>query len=111
MTSTAGRADASEIARTFAELERVLVESAATVRRGDAVDLAGLEREVKTLLDATVMLPPTEARSLLPAMDRLLAALDGLEATLKDVHGPVMEKETASRRIRAAAAYRRPEEP
>lgn len=99
----------ADIAQALAALEAVLTEGAAMVRRGDMVDLSGLDRELKGLLDAALLLPPPDARAMLPALDRLLAGLDALEADLRAVHGTAVEPEKASRRIRAAAAYRKPE--
>ncbi len=105
----APRPTGADIAAALSDLERVLAESAAMVRRGDMVDLSGLDRELGTLLETALALPAPEARGLLPVLDRMVAALDALEDDIRATHGAAATPETASRRIRAAAAYRKPE--
>ena len=102
---------AADIADTLASLQELLCASTANVRGGDMVDLAGLEREVKPILDAALALPPDQARALLPQLEAVLAALDGVSSSLQEVHGDKLGgTETHATRIRAAAAYRRSED-
>ncbi len=102
---------AADIADTLASLDALLTASAANVRSGDIVELAGLEREVKPILDAALGLPPDQARALLPQLEKVMLGLEGLAMALKEVHGDKLGgTETHSTRIRAAAAYRRSEE-
>lgn len=104
-------ASTADIAAALDALRDLLARSAEAVRRGDMMDLSGLDAEVKLALDAATALPPAQARALLPALDAVLAALDALEGDLKAVQGVANPApETASRRIRAAAAYRKPED-
>lgn len=104
-------ASPEEIAAALTELRTVLERSAGLVRQRDLVDLAGLETEARQLLDAAVALPPEHARLLLPFLEEVLAALEGVQAALTETHGETLGgAEPASRRMRAAVAYRKPEE-
>lgn len=102
---------AADIADTLASLDALLTASTANVRKGDMVDLAGLEREVKPILDAALGLPAEQARALLPQLEQVMLALENLSTALREVHGDKLGgTETHATRIRAAAAYRRSEE-
>lgn len=103
-------ADMAAVAAALADLQDLLDRSAALVSQGQWVDLAGMEREAKPLLDAVVALPPADARALLPDLERLLAALDTVGSALQAAHGDTMAAERNAARLRAAAAYRPPEE-
>ncbi|HYE50932.1 MAG TPA: hypothetical protein VEB20_15155 [Azospirillaceae bacterium] len=105
--SAAGRV---EVEAALAGLRSVLEGSGELVRAGGTVDLAGLEREAASLCDAVVKLPPPDARSLLPLMEAILAALDALEADLRRAAGGA-EPDFAAQRQRAAAAYRKAVDP
>lgn len=107
---TAQPSDMATVAAALADLQDLLDRSAALVSQGQWVDLAGLEREAKPLLDAVVALPPADARALLPDLERILAALDAVGAALQSAHGETMSAERNAARLRAAAAYRPPEE-
>lgn len=96
---------AADIADTLDSLIALLEASAQAVAAGEVVDLAGLEGEVKPILDAALALPPADARSLLPRLEVLAASLEQVSQKLKDHHGD-LGTETHANRIRAAAAYR-----
>lgn len=94
------------------DLRTVVERSAALVAEGDVVDLAGLDNEARDLMAHATALPAAEARSLLPVLEALLAALDGLEAAFRQTQGTDgAGTERAAARLRASAAYRRTEEP
>lgn len=95
----------ADIADTLDSLIDLLAVSAKAVSAGEIVDLAGLEGEVKPILDAALSLPPAEARGLLPRLETLAASLEQVSQSLKDHHGD-LGTETHANRIRAAAAYR-----
>ncbi|QJE72995.1 hypothetical protein HHL28_07755 [Aerophototrophica crusticola] len=103
-------ADMATIAAALADLQDLLDRSAALVAQGQWVDLAGMEREAKPLLDAVITLPAADARALLPDLERLLTALDAVGTALQAAHGETLAAERNAARLRAAAAYRPPEE-
>ncbi|HYC02417.1 MAG TPA: hypothetical protein VED40_03945 [Azospirillaceae bacterium] len=105
--------DRQEIEAALAALLEVLERSTGLVRNGGTVDLHGLDREAAQLCEEVIRLPPDTARAMLPTMDRILAALEGLERELRQVAGAGSdpEAERGVRIARAAAAYRKAEDP
>jgi hypothetical protein len=103
--------DRQEIEAALAALLEVLDRSAELVRNGGMVDLHGLDREAAQLCQEVIRLPPDTARAMLPTMDRILAALEGLERELRRVAVADPEAERGVRIARAAAAYRKAEDP
>lgn len=102
---------ADDVAQALDGLREVLTGSAAVVRAGQMVDLAGLDREVQQTLQAVVALPASDARRLLPALDDLLQLLDTIASDLSSLHGAALpQQETPAARLRASAAYRKTEE-
>jgi len=102
----------ADVTQALENLQRLLDHSAELVRNGGTVDLRGLDGEVRTLTEAVATLPLPEARAQLPLLDAVLQSLGQLERTLTDIQGTLLGgTEKASRIMRAAAAYRRPDEP
>lgn len=98
---------ADDIAQTLDLLLDLLKQGEERLAAGEMVDLAGLEREVQPLLEAAVALPPEEARSLLPRLERVMGLLEQVAATMERVHGARLGgSETHATRMRAAQAYR-----
>jgi len=56
----------------------------ALVCAGRRVDLAGLDGEISALCAAAITLPAADGQGLRPALEALLAAVDGFAATLHD---------------------------
>ena len=52
------------------------------VRGGDMVDLSGLDRDVATICNKAVALPPDQAREVQPLMAELIGSLEQLSAAL-----------------------------
>lgn len=87
------------------------------VSQGVFVDLGGLDRRVDQLCSAIRGLEPEEARTLEPVLADLIAALDSLEASLRQQNGVEPAEPTtpvdpdaaaeAAARARARSAYRR----
>lgn len=99
------------IAQALDSLTDLLTQGQAAIDAGGMVDMAGLEAEVRPILDAAMALPADQARALLPRLETMLAALDLVAECLQRVHGDTLGgRETHSTRIRAAQAYRRNEE-
>lgn len=97
----------AEIEQTLDSLLSLLVQGEKTLAGGEMVDLYGLEREVKPILDAILTLPPPDARALLPRMEQVMKALDNVAATLERVHGDKLGgREAHATRMRATQAYR-----
>lgn len=97
----------ADIDQTLDGLLTLLTRGEETLAGGEMVDLAGLEREIKPILDAVLSLPPADARNLLPKLESVLTALDQVAATLERVHGDTLGgRETHATRMRAAQAYR-----
>ncbi|MFY8094522.1 MAG: hypothetical protein ACOVN0_13685 [Niveispirillum sp.] len=97
----------ADIDQTLESLLSLLTGGEETLAGGEMVDLYGLEREVKPILDAILSLPAPQARALLPKLEQVLAALDRVAGTLERVHGDKLGgRETHATRIRAAQAYR-----
>ena len=106
-TTPPSLATAADINQTLDSLLDLLSRGDETLASGEMVDLAGLEREVKPILDAATALPPAEARALLPKLETVLAALDKVAGTLRSAHGDKLGgSDTHATRIRAAQAYR-----
>jgi hypothetical protein len=102
---------AADVAQTLDSLLELLARGEETLAKGEMVDLAGLEREVRPILDAATSLPPPDARRLLPQIEAVMAALDKVAGTLENVHGDKLAGgERHANRIRAAQAYRAPKE-
>ncbi|MFV3076164.1 hypothetical protein [Niveispirillum fermenti] len=105
------RPDAADVAQTLDSLLELLARGEEALAKGEMVDLAGLEREVKPILEAATSLPPPDARSLLDRLEAVSGALDKVAATLERVHGDKLGgRETHATRIRAAQAYRTPKD-
>lgn len=97
----------ADIDQTLESLLSLLTSGEKTLAGGEMVDLYGLEREIKPILDAILALPAPQARALLPMLEQVLAALDKVAGTLEKVHGDKLGgRETHATRIRAAQAYR-----
>ncbi len=97
----------ADIDQTLDSLLTLLTQGAETLAGGDMVDLYGLEREIKPILDAVLALPAPQAHALLPKLEQVLAALDEVAGTLERVHGDKLGgRETHATRIRATQAYR-----
>ncbi|MDE1148110.1 MAG: hypothetical protein PW843_16035 [Azospirillaceae bacterium] len=86
----------------------ILRQTADLVAAGDTVEFTGLEDEATALCNAVVQLPPQEARAFLPRLEDVLAALERLENVVKRSNDTTQAKSTVGR---AAAAYRRGEDP
>lgn len=100
-----------DIAQALDSLTDLLTQGQAAIMAGGMVDMAGLEAEVRPILDAAMALPADQARTLLPRLDTMLTALDQVADSLQRVHGDTLGgRETHSTRIRATQAYRRNEE-
>ncbi|TWB34819.1 hypothetical protein [Nitrospirillum viridazoti] len=99
---------ADALATAMDDLLAILNRTADLVAAGDAVEFAGLEDEATALCNAVVQLPPQEARSFLPRLEGVLAALERLEAVVRKANELTQGKATVGR---AAAAYRRAEDP
>jgi|APHig6443717497_1056834.scaffolds.fasta_scaffold12546_8 hypothetical protein len=96
-----------DIGQTLDSLLSLLTQGDKTLAEGEMVDLYGLEREVKPILDTILALPPPQARSLLPRLEQVMTALEQVAGTLERVHGDKLGgRETHATRIRAAQAYR-----
>jgi hypothetical protein len=107
MTDTA-QMPPDAIARGLAELGAAVGRMAAAAVDGGVVDLAGLDAEAARLCTAATLLPPHDARPLLPRLEALLSALDALETTLQRLAAAAQaDADEATRRQRAAAAYGR----
>lgn len=97
----------TDIEQTLDSLLALLTRGEETLAGGEMLDLYGLEREVKPILDAVLSLPPAQARAMLPRLDQVLTALDKVAGTLEHVHGDKLGgRETHATRMRAAQAYR-----
>lgn len=104
---------ADGVARGIAAVTAVLDDARVQADSGARVDLAGLDARVAELCAAAAALPPPHARAQLPALDRMLAALDGLAGALtrqRDTLAAAAEgrHDPHTARRRAAAAYGRP---
>ncbi|MBB6254278.1 hypothetical protein [Nitrospirillum iridis] len=99
---------AEALAEAMDGLLAILNRTADLVTAGDTVDFAGLEDEATALCNAVVHLPPPEARLFLPRLETVLAALERLETAVKKANELTQGKATVGR---AAAAYRRAEDP
>ncbi|MFV3128545.1 hypothetical protein [Niveispirillum sp. KHB5.9] len=96
-----------DIDQTLDSLLSLLTGGEQTLAGGEMVDLYGLEREVKPILDTILALPPAQARSLLPKLEQVLTALDQVAGTLERVHGDKLGgREAHATRMRATQAYR-----
>lgn len=96
-----------DVEQTLDSLLSLLTQGEGTLAGGEMVDLYGLEREVKPILDTILTLPPPQARALLPKLEQVMAALDKVAGTLERVHGDKLGgRETHATRMRAAQAYR-----
>ncbi|WP_029014509.1 hypothetical protein [Niveispirillum irakense] len=101
---------AADVSDALDGLLALLDASADNVRNGNMVELAGLEREVKPILDAALSLPPPDARSLLDKLEAVMNGLEALSTTLREKYGDTLGGTDAhATRIRAVAAYRRGE--
>lgn len=97
----------TDIEQTLDSLLSLLTRGEETLAGGEMLDLYGLEREVKPILDAVLSLPPVQARAMLPRLEQVLVALDKVAGTLERVHGDKLGgRETHATRMRAAQAYR-----
>lgn len=83
---------------------QAVTEAGRAAEAGAVVDLAGLDRRAAGLCAEITQLEPASARSLLPDLERLIAALDALADALGRQVGP---SDHASRRSRAVGAYGR----
>ncbi|MDZ5648185.1 MULTISPECIES: hypothetical protein [Nitrospirillum] len=108
MTTPAPSPEAEALADAMDGLLSILNRTADLVAAGDAVEFAGLEDEATALCNAVVQLPPPEARAFLPRLEAVLAALERLETVVKKANELTQGKATVGR---AAAAYRRAEDP
>ena len=102
-----------DVARGIAAVTAVLDDARVQADAGARVDLAGLDARVSELCAAASALPPASARAQLAALERMLAALDGLTHALtrqRDTLAAAAEgrSDPHTARQRAAAAYGRP---
>ncbi|WP_404384857.1 hypothetical protein [Caenispirillum salinarum] len=91
----------------------VVATAARLSAQGRTVDLSALEGKVAGACRAIAGLPREEARTLLPTLDALLAALDALEGDLKTHFAAGLGGATSGGAAapRAAAAYGRNQPP
>lgn len=102
-----------EVTHGIAAVTAVLEAAREQADGGARVDLAGLDARVAELCAAASTLPPPQARAQLAALERMLAALDGLTGALtrqRDTLAAAAEgrNDPHTARQRAAAAYGRP---
>lgn len=102
--------DAAALAAAMDTLLTIISRAIAVTERGDSLDLTGLDTEAAALCKAVVHFPPSEARHFLPRLEAMLAGLERLENSVK-VGAALKAPERPARGPRAAAAYRRAEDP
>jgi hypothetical protein len=71
-----------EIRAKMEKLTDFIREAEVIVRGGKMVDLSGLDRDVATICNKAVSLPPDQAREIQPLMAELIGSLEQLSGAL-----------------------------
>lgn len=109
-TDTPLSPDAAALAAAMDTLLTIISGAITVTERGDSLDLTGLDTEAAALCKAVVHFSPSEARHFLPRLEAMLAGLERLENSVK-VGAALKAPERPAQSPRAAAAYRRAEDP
>jgi histidinol-phosphate/aromatic aminotransferase/cobyric acid decarboxylase-like protein len=102
MTESTALAGARQgLARILADIET----AGRALDAGEPVRLAGLTSAVAAACAGATALPAAEARTLLPEMERAIAALGKLAARLEVRAGTARQEPPDAQRLHAARAY------
>jgi hypothetical protein len=87
------------------KVESLIATAIRLLEDGRIVNLAALQGRTKQVCDAALALPRAESRTLVPAMEALLTALDTLAAKLNDRFGDLPSLSGHVGADAAASAY------
>ena len=100
-----GNNDVDSIQAELLKIESLIATAVRLLDEGRVVELSALQERTKRVCDAALALPRTESRSLVPAMEALLNALDALTANLNGRFGDIPNLSSSAGSDSVASAY------
>lgn len=109
MSHTHSLPEHEDLATAIAELAVMINETKVMANAGQLIELDLLAMRIAVLCDAITSLAIETARPLRPALETLMAELDGLDYTLRRRNVDIsLDLQQADRRLRAQFAYSTP---
>jgi hypothetical protein len=103
--SNSGNSEVDSIHAELLKIESLIATAVRLLDEGRVVELSALQERTKRVCDAALGLPRTESRTLVPAMEALLNALDALTANLSGRFGDIPNLSSPAASDSVASAY------
>jgi hypothetical protein len=82
----------TQIKQNLNDLTAFIEQAQIKLAQGEVIDLSHLDKDVATLCEAAIQLPPTQAKDVQPAMGEMISKLEELSVGLKDFQSHLKER-------------------